>query len=70
MGEPEDGGGQTDKEKGGSTGGTDGIWNLRSTALGNLRAVLFERILVTLFDITSSQEDISNENLPAHLDNL
>jgi len=28
LGEPEDSGGQTDKEKGGSTGGSDGIWNL------------------------------------------
>jgi len=28
LGKPEDGGGQTDTKKGGSTGGTDGIWNL------------------------------------------
>jgi len=28
LGEPEDSGGQTDKEKGGSSGGSDGIWNL------------------------------------------
>jgi len=28
LGEPEDDCGQADKKKGGSTGGTDGIWNL------------------------------------------
>jgi len=28
LGESEDSGGQTDKEKGGSSGGSDGIWNL------------------------------------------
>jgi len=28
LGESENGGGQADTKKGGSTGGTDGIWNM------------------------------------------
>jgi len=36
LGESEDSGGQTDKEKGGSSGGSDGIWHLNT-----IQALLF-----------------------------
>jgi len=38
LGEPEDGGGQTDTKKGVSSGGTDGIWNITKEAPINNRS--------------------------------
>jgi hypothetical protein len=40
LGEPEDSGGQADTKKGGSTGGSVGIWNLNLLELPFLLAAL------------------------------
>jgi len=40
LGEPEGSGGQADTKKGGGSGGTDGIWNLKVLELPFLLAAL------------------------------
>jgi len=49
LGEPEDGGGQTDKEKGGSTGGSDGIWYINDERALGLIPGLFTHVIITIY---------------------